>query len=526
MSRFRQLAKFIDTWSVELILFFTLLLCYAYFLPRWADWSQNSRLNLVLAIVDQGTLAIDDYYQNTGDYALFEGRYYTDKAPGPSFLGVPVYAAVRPVLQSEPVQNMIENLAANPAFAATQNEEGTGLTGTKIYYAIVLYIVTVVVVGIPAALLGVLLYRFLLELGTGPGWSAVIVLIYGLATNAFAYAGAFYSHQLTAFLLFAAFFLGFQMKQKRLKPVWVVGAGLLLGYALISEYPSALIAGAIFLYIFFSIPQWRWRGALILAGIPPGLLLMAYDWAIFRTPLPVGYKYSELYTDLHSTGFMSLTYPHPSGLWGITFGSFRGLFFVSPVLLLAVAGFWLWWRSRRHRAEWLVCLWATVGFFLFNSSSIMWQGGFSVGPRYLVPMLPFMITGLGALAVSGWGKSVWVRGLTAGLALVSAAVVWAETIGGQQFPDWTLNPLFNYSWPHLAAGNIARNLGMALNLSGWGSLIPLAVGVGIGFYLLGQKTSFIQATALSDKENADLQLQGTADRSPLWGRDTDPTSLS
>ena len=308
----------------------------------------------------------------------------------------------------------------------------------------VLYIVTVVVISIPAAGLGVLLYRSLIYLGTGSTWGVVIALIYGLATSAFPYSAAFFSHQLAAFLLFGAFFLGFQMRSLALSPYWVVAAGLMLGYSLISEYPTALIAGAVFLYIVVTLPQRRWVPVLVLAGLPPGLLLIAYDWAIFRTILPVGYKYSALYTELHSTGFLSLTHPHATALWGISFGSFRGLFYVSPVLILAMVGFWAWWKLRRLRVEWLVCLWAVVSFFLFNGSSVMWQGGFSIGPRYLVPMLPFMAMGLGAFVIY-WGRAVWARGLILLLALGSVIVVWAETLGGQNYPDWTPNPLFNYS---------------------------------------------------------------------------------
>ena len=43
------------------------------------------RFDLSAAIVDQGTLSIDAYASNTGDYALFNGRRYSDKAPGLSF---------------------------------------------------------------------------------------------------------------------------------------------------------------------------------------------------------------------------------------------------------------------------------------------------------------------------------------------------------------------------------------------------------------------------------------------------------
>jgi len=473
------------------LLFATLLGCYTYFFPRWADWSQNSRLDLTLAIVDRGTFSIDAYYKNTGDYALFEGRHYTDKAPGPSFLAVPVYAVVRPILRSAPVQTRLEHLAKRPSFLSTLREDGTGLLSEKIYFAVVLYIVTIVVIAIPSAALGVLLYLFMVDLGVTPLWSGVVTLIYGLGTNAFTYSGAFFSHQLVAFLLFGAFYVGFRMRQRRLSSGWAMIAGLMLGYALISEYPSILIVGAIFLYIALTIPQRRWLIGLILAGLPPILLMMAYNWVIFHTPLPVGYKYSELYTEQHSTGLISLTHPHLGALWGITFGSMRGLFFVSPVLILAAVGLWAWWRKGQFRGEWAVCLWATLSFFLYNGSSIMWQGGFSVGPRYLVPMLPFFVAGLGIFAL-GWGRSSWARGGLLILTLWSLVVVWIETIAGQNYPDWSLNPLFDYSLPLLMANDVARNIGMALGLRGWVSIIPLIIFLVI---MIGMLFRFVLSAA-------------------------------
>jgi hypothetical protein len=459
--------------STEVTLFLTLLLCYVYFLPRWADWGQNSRLDLVLAIVDRGTLSIDHYYRNTGDFAVFEGRHYSDKAPGPALLAVPVYGLMRPILRSAFVQERIEQLAANPAFIATLRPEGTGLLREKVYHAMVLYAVTAVVVSVPAACLGVLLFRFLGQLPLASGWCAAIVLIYGLATNAFAYAGAFLSHQLTAFLLFAAFYIGRELRRGVCDPRWALGAAVALGWAVISEYPTILIAAAVLPYVLSALPTWRWRAAVALATLPPVCLWMAHNYVIFGHAFEFGYRYSVLYTEEHGVGFLSLTYPHLDALWGVTFGAFRGLFYVSPVLLLAVVGFWPWWATRRLRREWLLCLWAVSAFVLFNASSVMWHGGFGVGPRYLVPMLPFLALGWGGLAAR-WGQSRALQYLTALLAAYSFVVVWSETIAGQSFPDWSAAPLWQYAVPRLAAGDVARNLGMVLGLRGWSSVLPLA----------------------------------------------------
>jgi hypothetical protein len=468
----------------ELFVFTFLLICYSYFLPRWASWNQNSRLDLVLAIVDERTFSIRNYYQNTGDYLCYNralgtggcengGDYFSDKAPGTSFLAVPVYGIVRPILQSAPVQQVLNRLASSQAFSQTLKEDGSGLLTDKIYFAIVLYIVTVSVVAIPSALLGVFIHQFLGIFSEAGYWRIGTALLYGLATNAFPYSGSFMGHQIVAFLLFGAFYIAYLIGQRRISVWWTLLVGLMLGYAVITEYPTALIAGAIFLYTLFVLPSHKWRAGLVLAGLPPGLLMMSYDWIIFGTIMPVGYQYSELYKDnVHSEGFVSLVGPRLDALWGIMFGSYRGLFFIAPILLLAIPGFIAWWRRGQYRPELFVCLWAVISFLLFNGSSVMWQGGFSIGPRYLLPMVPFLATGLG-LFILTWGARGWAKLTIALLGGYSFFAVWAQTIGGQSFPDWTVNPLVNYSIPNLVAGDIARNLGMAVGLSGFKSLIPL-----------------------------------------------------
>lgn len=466
----------------QVCLFLILLTCYGYFFPRWASWSQNSRLDLVLALVDQHTLSIDSYYPNTGDYAYYEGHYYSDKAPGLSFLAVPFYAVFKAIAATPPMGRMMERLSYSGAFEATLREEGTGLLPHKIYFAAALYVVTFFTVSIPAALLGVLLYSLLGNWIANRHTQFLVALVYGLATPAFAYGGMLFSHQLVAFLLFAAFYLVFQWRDRSVGAGCIFLVGLLLGWAVITEYPAALIAGGVALYALWShrsvrTALWGTLGALV-----PGGLLMAYDWAIFGSILPKGYLYSVNYHHLHDVGVISITAPHPDALWGITFGSFRGLFFLSPILLLSLVGFGLWLRQRVYVPEWLVSVWAVVSLLLFNGSSIMWEGGFAVGPRYLLPMLPFMVIGLGI----AWEELArhWVGRLTLGvLAAWSAVAVWLETISGQSFPDWTPNPLFNYSLPRFVAGDVARNLGMGVGLGGHLSLLPLFVAL-VGLVLM------------------------------------------
>lgn len=456
----------------EWFLFLILLLGSVYFLPRWADWNVNSRFDVALAVVDDGMLAIDRYVQNTGDYAQFNGHYYSDKAPGTSFLGLAPYWLFK-TLGGRALIAAVAPRVTNGALAQTLDPNGRGLIQENLYRFAALTFVTFWVVALPSALLGIVLYRLLCVWAVRPRDALVLTLGYGLGTPAFAYANNLYGHQLAAVFLFTAFYLAFRAAHGARPRAYPLLTGALLGLALITEYPSALIVAGIGLYAL-----WKWRNLkqialLCAAAVPPLVLMAAYNYAIFNTPLPVGYLYSTLYTQVHSIGLVSLTYPKLDELLQLTFGLQRGLFVIAPFLLLAVPGFVWFARLRSARAELLVCLWASVSFLLFNSSSAMWQGGFAVGPRYIVPMLPFMTVPV-IFVFDHASSSIARLGIYALLAL-SWLLTWATALGGQMFPQYQSFPLIEYSLPRLYVGDVARNFGMFLNFKGFASLIPLAL---------------------------------------------------
>jgi len=491
-------------------LFLLLLLCYGYFFPRWGDWNQNSRLDLTMAIVEEGTLSIDAYGENTGDYALYEGHMYSDKAPGASLLGVPVYAAFRQVVKGIGLETRMAEMASSSAIGATMTGEDTASVMQKTYQAAALYVLMLFASALPSAMLGVLLYDLLKSIVEAPSHRLGVVLLYALGTGAFPYANAFMGHQLAAAWLFAAFYLLFKIRQGKPAKTQLVLVGLLLGYAFITEYPSLLIAIPILGYA-----AYRLRGQptlllwIILGALPPLGLLAWYDYAIYETVIPLGYRYSALWQAEHSTGFLSLTYPHPEVLLGLLFGTYRGLFSLSPALLFAVPGYVYLWRSKRHRAEGLVSLMAVLTFLAFNGASCMWGGGFAVGPRYLLPVLPFLVwpTGYWFQHSSRRGTILYML-----LGLLSVIFVWAQTIGGRTFPGYERIPLIQVSLPNLMVGNIARNLGMLAGLSGWLSLLPLLLattGLGLGLWRAAVNTSRQQEEALCpDSDSARGALSG------------------
>ena len=472
------MAERLKTERTRYVLIVLLLLStYVYFLPRWADWNQNSRLDVVLAIVDQGTLAIDAYVENTGDYALFEGHYYGEKAPGTSFLGVPVYMVFKLGFGAWLTDSLLPRLAANPAAEGTLTEGGRGIIADSLYFALALYFVTFFTVALPSALLGAVFYHFLGAFSDHVVHRILLTLAYGLGTIAFPYSGSYYGHQLTAVLLFVAFWLLFRIRRGELDTRFLWLVGFLLGYSAITEYPTVFVAAALFFYAVYFLERKTQAAWMVISGLVPVIGLLLYNTAIFGAPWEFSYKYSELWVDYHHTGFFGTTLPDPRALWGITFSPYRGLFFLSPFLLLAIPGFIVLWRRRGRRPELVVSLVVVASILLFNSASKMWFGGHSVGPRYLIPALPFLAWPIIGF-LDRYGRRVWGKIVFGVLVAVSVVFVWVETISGQGFPQYSPNPLFDYSLPRLMSGDIARNLGTIAGLPGWYSLMPLLLLVG------------------------------------------------
>jgi hypothetical protein len=457
-----------------LAIFLVSLTCYAYFFPRWADWNQNSRFDLVVALVDDHSFAIDRNVRNTGDYAISGTHYYSDKAPGMALAGVPVYAAFRVLVPDALLEQLLSAAYDSKALQATLNPNGDGVPADKLRFFLGLLATTFVVGVLPAAFL-VVVFAWLIGCFGGSRREQVVgALVFGLATSAFPYANSLVGHVTSAFLLFTAFALLLAIRRARLGSAWLIVVGFLLGYAVITEYPAALTVAVLGLYALYASGRMAAATARLVAGAAAPLALMiVHDLGAFGTPLPVGYFHSALWSDVHQTGFLSLTYPHLEALWGISFGAYRGLFFLSPYLLLAGPGYLELWR-RGLRAEVVVLAAAPTLYFGYNSSSAMWSGGYGVGPRYLVAALPFLALPAAAGLTWAWRKAA-LRALVVVAVIWSAGAVWAETIGGQSFPDYTANPLFELSLARLAAGDIARNAGMIVGLAGWSSLAPLGV---------------------------------------------------
>jgi hypothetical protein len=418
----------------EVILVLTLVLAYGFFQHETA-WNENSRYDLVLALVDDGTTVIDPYHLNTGDKAFYEGHYYSDKAPGSSFLAVPTYAVMR---------------AIGGVFGIAQFEPDVAMQA---------FVFTASAA--PTVWLALLLLRFL-RTYVDERWAMAITLAYSLGSIALPFATMYFGHAATTSFLFSAFYVLWRGRDggTRWRPA---AAGFLAGWAVLVDVAAMLGVAALLCY---ALRRGRWAPVLMTLGaVPPALLLLGYNWVSFGGPLSSGYTNlaNSTFAAGMSQGLLGVTLPDPAALNEILFGG-RGLLRLS--LWLGLAPFGLWAARRREmRGEVALCGVVCLAFFLFNAGYYLPIGGASPGPRFLLPALPFAAV-LVALAPAS-------RYVTTLLAAVSVALVGVATVTIPNANEAAAVPLTDIWLPMFVSGRLADTTAWLR----WGlpGLLPLLV---------------------------------------------------
>lgn len=448
---------------IEWLVFAVLFLSAAYFhVP--GSWNPNSRMNVTLALVERHTTAIDAYHTNTNDKAFSNGHFYSDKAPGASFVGTVPYSILYAAKRLAP-----------------------GWFSQFSWPRLRLWFVSHFVSGLALALTGLLLVRVARRLGAMVRASAGIALGYGLGTIAFTYSTMLFGHVLAAAFCFASFALvlfpgGAAVGRHRL--LW---AGFLAGWAFITEYPTVGISIIIALYAIrvrrdrFDVRALAW---FALGAVAPLLLGGAYAAASFGHPFEFGYANlaDPTWLGMKKVGVFGLTYPRPSRFLHLLFTPHRGLLIYSPFALMGFLGFLGLLRGKPGpwRTALVLCGWVVAYLLVFDSSFEWWAGGSCFGPRHLMAMLPFLCLAAWPL-VEKWPRAALLLGLASTfLAVVGVTVgpIPAESIRHPLFP--MIERFFQ--------GRLLTNGGSFLRLRGLSTLLPLLGLWGVAGVLLWRWT--------------------------------------
>jgi hypothetical protein len=475
-----QVGLRIERW-IEALLFLGLWLACGVF-QQGGGWNQNVRFAQVRALVEEGRLDVDDFlvyasrvpagsdwllqrapltngafrigarqfslgWQSeggalspvvgtatadarivaagqagaSGDLSSSGGHLFPNKAPGVLAVASPPYLAIRRV------------------------ETWLGLSPDRLWILTVnAWLTTALSIGFWAALGGVAFFRLSRRLLGATRMEALASTVaFGLGTLYWPSGTLLQEQDLAAAgLVMAALLL-----LPRAPSAWgALGAGLLCAVAVAASYVTVLCVGCLGVFVLLR----RRRALMFGLGLAVGLLpLLLYHWHCFGGPFVSAYAGEDPAFRTAGALLGVLEAPRIERLAALLASPFRGLFFNSPVLLAGLGGAILAWRRRDLRWEVVVCLTIVGSLVLFNVSFNGWHGGWTTGPRYLVPAIPF---------IALWWPLAWRRWrFTVGsLSALSIAIHILITgvdvqpplgVGDPTLPLWRRSPVVEHVLP-------------------------------------------------------------------------------
>jgi hypothetical protein len=399
------------------------------------------RIELATALASWASVDIGEpsrVYGGSEDVSRRGDRILADKAPGLSLIAVPVVWLAGPLLPTE---------------------DGTDLPR----YWPLRHLLTALLVALGTAALFLFMVPRIPDLRAAP-W-APLALIAALGTPLWTYGTVFFGHAPAAVLVAVAWVLLLRPEtgDDPARPLFV--GGVAAGYAVGTEYPTALMVVVLFAALACRRPPAR-HLAIVLAGFALGLLpTLIYHQAAFGAPWLTGYSFKADpgFQEIHSTGVVGVAFPDVESLWGVLFGSSRGLFFYSPVLLLTPVGLWLMCRRRGWR-DVAPLIAAIVVHLGFAAGFVDWQAGWCAAARHLVPAIPLLaVPTLVAIAASA--RKTWALLVTTALVTLSAMRGFLTLVITPFFPPEFANPLAQIVLPSVREGAMAPTLlGSAVGL--------------------------------------------------------------
>ena len=219
------------------------------------------------------------------------------------------------------------------------------------------------------------------------GVSIGTALLFGLATPAFVYAKQFWSEPYALFTLFGAFYF-LQRFRDTHSTIDVFVAAIFLGLAVAVRTTNAALVPVFLEYGFWNsfIGVFKHRSVKAFSPLAVFMVVLAvfalsigwYDWARYGNPLNSGYRADETFDN-----------PLILGMYGLLFSPGKGLFVFSP--FLAALAFSALAFFRRAKNETIVIVLIFTFYVSLFSIWYYWWGGTNWGPRFLIPVLPFLV---------------------------------------------------------------------------------------------------------------------------------------
>jgi hypothetical protein len=148
------------------------------------------------------------------------------------------------------------------------------------------------------------------------------------------------------------------------------------------------------------------------------------------------------YPDIAEGGKKILGFETPlvAGLYGFLLSPAKSVFLFAPPLVLAIPG--LWPLGRRRPGLAVLAAAGPAAYLLFFSRYTQWEGGYCVGPRYMLPAMALLCLGLGPLLEA---RGAWIK-RAAGILLVAGIFVQLTSMATSFLEDEANGSYYDRFW--------------------------------------------------------------------------------
>ena len=247
----------------------------------------------------------------------------------------------------------------------------------------------------------VFLFYFIVKAITQSEQSALFTsILFAFGTLIFPYSGMFFSELIaTFFAMLSLYLLIYNGDYKKLhNGLFLITSGISLGLAAATHITAMLFVPFFLIYAALSskkysassLKNFLINGSLYTVGFGLIIILLAYyNLARFGSIIETGRGVSDTTVFL---GYGTFVAPW-RGLWGLLIGAGKGLFLFCPAIILSIVA-WIPFHKKHPLLSFMI-IGAVLLRIIFIASRSDWHGGFSLGPRYLVMIIPFLLLPLG-----------------------------------------------------------------------------------------------------------------------------------
>jgi hypothetical protein len=254
------------------------------------------------------------------------------------------------------------------------------------------------------------------------------------------------------------------------------------------EFTSAIPVAILLAYgavqSFLKSNDVRSAAPAVAAGAVAALMLvplLAYNYAVFGNPFQLGYANVVGFEGM-KTGFFGISAPKWDVLLAILFGTYRGVLWLSPVLVFAAVAVGAGLVRDGDRLRYVAIALVAVYYLMLNAGYAYWDGGESTGPRHITPVYPFLAWALGVwFARVGFGWRAAILGTLGVSVVISLACVSVSGLSPTEFAA----PLFDPILPSFLRGDLPQSMiQLVFRTQGLWQLAPAAaILVGLGALL-------------------------------------------